>query len=174
LKRKFKFQIFVQHFNSSAFLSRKRVQKYCFKTFPPNIQGTFFMLSCNFSAKSLIYKCVVQHGVRDPVIRLEYPYTLLYNIRARKKISGRKKQCPDEPDIPTDGGIDRPPKNVVRRHCIRLPNKHSTTSPYIFSRTPTRFYIPSLEMYIPSLEMYIPKLETYIPKLEIYIPRLEI
>ena len=48
--------IFVQYFNSSAFLSRKRVQNYCFKTYTPNHPDTFFILFCNYLPKSLILK----------------------------------------------------------------------------------------------------------------------
>ena len=48
--------IFVQYFNSSAFLSRKRVQKYCFTAYAPNIHNTFFILFCSCSPKSLILK----------------------------------------------------------------------------------------------------------------------
>ena len=48
--------IFVQYFNSSAFLSRKRVQNYCFTAYPPNINNSFFILFCSFPAKSLILK----------------------------------------------------------------------------------------------------------------------
>ena len=52
---------FVQYFNSSAFLSRKRMQNYCFTTYPPNTSSTFFSTFCNFFAKSLIFKCAVEH-----------------------------------------------------------------------------------------------------------------
>ena len=45
-----------QHFNSSAFLSRKRVQKYCFTTYPPNIRNTFLQTFCIRSHNSLILK----------------------------------------------------------------------------------------------------------------------
>ena len=48
--------IFVQYFNSSAFLSRKRVQNYCFTAYTPNISNSFFILFCSFPAKSLILK----------------------------------------------------------------------------------------------------------------------
>ena len=48
--------IFVQYFNSSAFLSRKRVQNYCFTTYPPNIHNSFFVLFCSCLRKSLILK----------------------------------------------------------------------------------------------------------------------
>ena len=48
--------IFVQYFNSSAFLSRKRVQKYCFTAYPPNIRNTFLQIFCSCSRKPLILK----------------------------------------------------------------------------------------------------------------------
>ena len=47
---------FVQYFNSSAFLSRKRVQKYCFTAYTPNHPDTFFILFCFYMPKSLILK----------------------------------------------------------------------------------------------------------------------
>ena len=56
LKRQVQNLIFVQYFNSSAFLSRKRVQKYCFTTYPPNHLDTFFILFCICLPKSLILK----------------------------------------------------------------------------------------------------------------------
>ena len=58
LKRKSKFLNLCQHFNSSAFLSRKRMQNYCFTTYLPNIVAYFFALFCKFSAKSLICRTV--------------------------------------------------------------------------------------------------------------------
>ena len=48
--------IFVQYFNSSAFLSRKRVQKYCFTAYTPNIRNTFLQIFCSCSRKPLILK----------------------------------------------------------------------------------------------------------------------
>ena len=56
LKWKSVFRPFVRYFNSSAFLSRKRVQNYCFTTYPPNHPDTFFILFCNYLPKSLILK----------------------------------------------------------------------------------------------------------------------
>ena len=47
---------FVQYFNSSAFLSRNRVQNYCFTTYPPNILNTFLQIFCSCSRKPLILK----------------------------------------------------------------------------------------------------------------------
>ena len=56
LKRKLMSLIFVQYFKSSAFLSRKRVQKYCFTAYPPNHPNTFLQIFCSCSRKSLILK----------------------------------------------------------------------------------------------------------------------
>ena len=53
---------FVQYFNSSAFLSRKRMQNYCFTTYLPNIIAYFFATFCNLIANSLICRCVIQQG----------------------------------------------------------------------------------------------------------------
>ena len=50
-----------QHFNFIAFPSRKRMQNYCFTTYPPNLLTNFFALFCNFSANSLICRCVLRH-----------------------------------------------------------------------------------------------------------------
>ena len=47
---------FVQYFNSSAFLSRKRVQKYCFTAYTPNHRNTFLQIFCNCPPKSLTFK----------------------------------------------------------------------------------------------------------------------
>ena len=55
------FRPFVQYFNSSAFLSRKRMQNYCFTTYQPNSPTTFLALSATFFAKSLIFKRAVEH-----------------------------------------------------------------------------------------------------------------
>ena len=50
-----------QHFNLIAFPSRKRMQNYCFTTYPPNIHANFFHLLRNFYANSLICRCVLRH-----------------------------------------------------------------------------------------------------------------
>ena len=55
-QRRFVTFIFVQYFNSSAFLSRKRVQKYCFTTYTPNPWSTFSHTFLQFHRKSLILK----------------------------------------------------------------------------------------------------------------------
>ena len=53
---------FVQYFNSSAFLSRKRMQNYCFTTYLPNISSHFFATFCKLFANSLICREVLQQG----------------------------------------------------------------------------------------------------------------
>ena len=53
---------FVQYFNSSAFLSRKRMQNYCFTTYLPNLCNHFFQTFCKLFANSLICRCVLQQG----------------------------------------------------------------------------------------------------------------
>ena len=35
------------------------MQNYCFTTYPPNLHANFFALFCNFSANSLICRCVL-------------------------------------------------------------------------------------------------------------------
>ena len=37
------------------------MQNYCFTTYPPNIRANFFLLLRNFSANSLICRCVLRH-----------------------------------------------------------------------------------------------------------------
>ena len=56
-----------QHFNFIAFPSRKRMQNYCFTTYPPNLHANFFTTLRNFSANSLICRCVLRQGFyHDP------------------------------------------------------------------------------------------------------------
>ena len=62
-----------QHFNLSAFLSRKRVQNYCFTAYAPNIPASFFQRKCDFSPKLLILKrcrttCFFKH-----ILPFKYP-----------------------------------------------------------------------------------------------------
>ena len=71
-----------QHFNLSAFLSRKRVQNYCFTAYAPNIPASFFQGKCDFSPKLLILKrcrttCFFKH-----ILPFKYPLTLFLNARA--------------------------------------------------------------------------------------------
>ena len=54
--------LFVQHFNSSAFLSRKRMQNYCFTTYLPNVTPYFFQSFCKLFANSLICRGVLRKG----------------------------------------------------------------------------------------------------------------
>ena len=70
---KLKIPIFAQLFNSSAFLSRKRVQNYCFITYLPNIICTFLLKICILSRKHLIYNYVVQHKILNYLKRLKQP-----------------------------------------------------------------------------------------------------
>ena len=56
LKWQAQYLIPLQHFNCTAFLSRKRMQKYCFTTYTPNIRNNFFRIKCGFFRKSLILK----------------------------------------------------------------------------------------------------------------------
>ena len=53
---------------SSAFLSRKRVQNYCFTAYTPNLRNTFLQEKCNFARKSLILKkkCRTTQNQRQP------------------------------------------------------------------------------------------------------------
>ena len=74
--------IFVQYFNSSAFLPRKRVQKYCFTTYTPNHPDTFFILFCNYLPKSLILKRCRRADFKVFVLAQRVPYLNIYT-RAR-------------------------------------------------------------------------------------------
>ena len=53
-RRRLKTLSLFQHFNSSAFLSRKRVQNYCFTAYTPNIRNTFLRKICIRLHKLLI------------------------------------------------------------------------------------------------------------------------
>ncbi|MBR5205174.1 MAG: hypothetical protein IKW32_08225, partial [Bacteroidaceae bacterium] len=53
-----------QYFNSSAFLSRKRVQNYCFITYTPNVYAIFLVLFGHFVLKWLIIKYAIEHKKR--------------------------------------------------------------------------------------------------------------
>ena len=52
----------LQYFITTAFLSRKRMQNYCFTTYLPNVCNHFFQSFCNLFAKSLICRYVLQQG----------------------------------------------------------------------------------------------------------------
>ena len=78
-----------QHFNLSAFLSRKRVQNYCFTAYAPNIPASFFQGKCDFSPKLLILKrcrttCFFKHI-------LPFKYPLPYFL-TRARIQGNSPQ----------------------------------------------------------------------------------
>ena len=73
-----------QHFNLSAFLSRKRVQNYCFTAYVPNDRNTFLLKICILLHKSLIIKrcrkaCFFKH-----ILPFKYPLPY-FLTRAREK-----------------------------------------------------------------------------------------
>ena len=75
---------FVQYFNSSAFLSRKRMQNYCFTTYPPNVCIHFFQTFCKVFANSLICRHVLRQGfsfVFQGKIRLHLNFITRTRIR---------------------------------------------------------------------------------------------
>ena len=72
-----------QYFNLTAFLSRKRMQNYCFTTYLPNIIAYFFATFCNLIANSLICRCVIQQGFSAT---LQGRFILHLNIITRTRI----------------------------------------------------------------------------------------
>ena len=52
----------LQYFITTAFLSRKRMQNYCFTTYLPNLSTLFFQTFCKLFANSLICRCVLRQG----------------------------------------------------------------------------------------------------------------
>ena len=70
-----------QHFNLSAFLSRKRVQNYCFTAYAPNIPASFFQGKCDFSPKSLILKRCRKAGFNCAFLYIQAP--IPYYLYAR-------------------------------------------------------------------------------------------
>ena len=81
-KRRFVTLTLFQYFNSSAFLSRKRVQKYCFTAYHPNILNTFLQEKCSFARKSLILKRCRRAYFYTSLERIQAAYTLLLYIKA--------------------------------------------------------------------------------------------
>ena len=81
----------VQYFNSSAFLSRKRVQKYCFTAYPPNIAYSFFALFCSYTPKLLILKRCRRADFQGHRYRQIERLTLLF-IRAHAYTRDSPKQ----------------------------------------------------------------------------------
>ena len=51
----------LQYFITTAFLSRKRMQNYCFTTYLPNVYTPFFQTFCKLFANSLICRYVLRH-----------------------------------------------------------------------------------------------------------------
>ena len=60
--RKFISSSMLQYFITTAFLSRKRMQNYCFTTYLPNVCILFFQTFCKLFANSLICRCVLRQG----------------------------------------------------------------------------------------------------------------
>ena len=65
------------------FLSRKRMQNYCFKTYPPNLCTKFFTLFCRSLANSLICRCVLRQGFSDAL----QGWFMLHLILLRARVS---------------------------------------------------------------------------------------
>ena len=125
-----------QYFNSSAFLSRKRVQNYCFTAYTPNILNTFLLKICIFLLNSLIFKrCrTTSNGREVCLFDTSIPY---YLSRERKggvlspsqrgdTLNTIKKESP---------GADGIPPRLAHLH---LPP--SRTDFRVFGRTPPTFF----------------------------------
>ena len=80
---KFKTSSLFQHFNSSAFLSRKRVQNYCFTAYTPNLINTFLLTFCILLHKSLILKRSVKHKKGRETCAGQVLYLVIYCARIR-------------------------------------------------------------------------------------------
>ena len=76
-ERRFVTLTLFQYFNSSAFLSRKRVQNYCFTAYPPNLRNTFLQEKCRFARKSLILKRCRRAYFYTSLERIQAAYTLI-------------------------------------------------------------------------------------------------
>ena len=73
----------LQYFITTAFLSRKRMQNYCFTTYPPNVTPYFFATFCKLFANSLICRHVLRQGFSAV---LQGWVMLLLNIITRTRI----------------------------------------------------------------------------------------
>ena len=60
--RRFVSSSMLQYFITTAFLSQKRMQNYCFTTYLPNVTPKLFQTFCKVFANSLICRCVLQQG----------------------------------------------------------------------------------------------------------------
>ena len=81
----------------SAFLSRKRMQNYCFTTYLPNTFCSFFIRKWNFSLKSLIPRCVFQH--KNIAVFPHRETAIPYYLRTRALATSKQEQSfltPDE------------------------------------------------------------------------------
>ena len=75
-----------QYFNSSAFLSRKRVQNYCFTAYHPNILNTFLLKICTLLLNLLVFKSKKRTVTRQWFLP-ENPPLPYYLLRARTQKS---------------------------------------------------------------------------------------
>ena len=74
----------LQYFITTAFLSRKRMQNYCFTTYLPNVNAYFFANFCKLFANSLICRYVLRQGfsfVFQGKIRLHLNFITRTRIR---------------------------------------------------------------------------------------------
>ena len=72
----------VQYFMITAFLSRLRVQNYCFITYLPNNPATFLIIFRKVFSNSLIHMYVIEHKKRKWFPWQKSPSTLIF-IRVR-------------------------------------------------------------------------------------------
>ena len=81
----------------TAFLSRKRMQNYCFTTYLPNVNAYFFATFCILIAKSLICRHVLQQGFSAALqwwFMLHLNFITRTRMRARFNIHKARKNAP--------------------------------------------------------------------------------
>ena len=81
-KRWFKTLTSFQYFNSSAFLSRKRVQNYCFTAYPPNIRNTFLLTFEGFYISDWFTNMLYNIKRKEGTCRQQVPYLIKIYTRA--------------------------------------------------------------------------------------------
>ena len=85
----------LQYFITTPFLSRKRMQNYCFTTYLPNLCNHFFQTFCKLFANSLICRCVLRQGfsfVFQGKIRLHLNFITRTRIYAHFHIHKARKK----------------------------------------------------------------------------------
>ena len=83
----FKTSSLFQYFNFSPHLSRLRVQRYSFFTFPPNVDWLFLLLFCKFLSNVLIFRYVIKHHFATRFTSHTNTFTLIFTrIRTRARI----------------------------------------------------------------------------------------